>query len=103
MVIGKNRQGIIIDFSITYIDFIEIIDNSFSYSFSNGNEVEVEFQIIKSWKNVCDDLLLITCRKLDLQSSMAAKDKIRRKKENQVITRFKRLPQKTQFFNVLLG
>ena len=35
------------------------------------NEVEVEFQI-KSFKNVRDDLLLITCRKLDLPSSMAA-------------------------------
>ena len=72
------------------------------------NEVEVEFQV-KSFKNLCDDLLLITCGKLDLQSSMQltaakyAKEKIRRKKENQVITHFKRLPSKAQFFNVLLG
>ena len=35
------------------------------------NEVEVEVSD-KSFKNVCDDLLLITCRKLDLQSSKAA-------------------------------
>ena len=34
------------------------------------NEVEVEFQV-KSFRNVCAELLLITCRKLNLQSSMA--------------------------------
>ena len=35
------------------------------------NEVEIEFHG-KSLKDVCAELLLITCRKLDLQSSMTA-------------------------------
>ena len=42
----------IIDFSIIDIDFIEFIDNSFSYRFSNGNQRAL-------WSQLMDDLDLI--------------------------------------------
>ena len=41
--------------------------------------------------------------RMQLTAAKYAKDKIRRKKEYQVITHFKRLSSKAQFFNVLLG